>query len=65
MFEWISENWGTVLVSLVLSVIVGLVIFGMIREKKAGKASSCHCGCSGSCSGCPGSCACHAAAKKK
>ncbi|MBR3436125.1 MAG: FeoB-associated Cys-rich membrane protein [Lachnospiraceae bacterium] len=64
MFEWISENWGTILVSLVLSVIVGLVIFGMIREKKAGKAS-CHCGCSGSCSGCPGSCACHAAAKKK
>ena len=41
---------GTIIVSSVLVIAVGAVIFTMIKNKKKGK-SSCGCGCSG-CSGC-------------
>ena len=37
---------GTVIVSAVLVVIVGLIISRQIKNKKEGK-SSCYCGCSG------------------
>ena len=45
---------ATVLISIALAVIVGLVIFKLIRDKKQGK-SSCGCGCST----CPHSGVCH------
>ena len=45
---------GTAIVVTVLVVIVGLIIFSMVRNKKAGK-SSCGCGCSS----CPMSGKCH------
>ena len=53
MFEWITENLGTILVALALAVAVVLIILGMRRDKKRGR-SSCPGGCS-SCSMC-GSC---------
>ena len=47
---------GTSIVVTILAIIVGLIIFGMVRDKKAGK-SSCSCGCG--CSSCPMSGKCH------
>ncbi|MGM9665651.1 MAG: FeoB-associated Cys-rich membrane protein [Eubacteriales bacterium] len=38
-------NWQTAIICIVLALIVGLVIFFMIRNKRKGK-SSCGCGCS-------------------
>ena len=37
---------GTVLVLAVLLVVVGLIVRGMVRDRKQGK-SSCGCGCAG------------------
>ncbi len=42
---WLGENIGTIIVIAVLVLIVGLIIRGMIKNKKSGK-SSCGCGCS-------------------
>ena len=54
MSLWLSENLGTIVISLMLIVIVALIIKGMISDKKKGR-SSCGCGCSQ----CPMSGACH------
>lgn len=43
--EWIAANLGTIVVGLVLLIIVGLVVFKLVRDKKKGK-STCGCGCS-------------------
>ncbi len=37
---------GTIIVALILAVLVGLIIYKQIKNKKEGK-SSCSCGCSG------------------
>ena len=47
------EWWGTVLVIAVLVIIIGLIIFGIVRDHKKGKHS-----CGGDCGSCHGSCAC-------
>jgi hypothetical protein len=44
--DWIIENGATIGVAAVLSVIVGLIIFKMVRDKKRGKGG-CGCGCGG------------------
>ncbi len=53
MSLWLSENIGTIGVSLVLILIVGLIIRGMIRDKQQGKSS-----CGNRCSHCPMSASC-------
>jgi hypothetical protein len=57
MIDWIMNNIGTIVVSLILIVIVGLAAGSIIRKKIKGE-STCGCGCSS----CPASGACH---KKK
>lgn len=47
MFEWISANLATVLVTLALIAIVGLIVYKMVKDKKSGKSCGCGCGCSG------------------
>ena len=54
MLQWISMNIGTILISLVLLAVVGLIIRSMIRQKKQGKSS-----CGGNCAGCAACGACH------
>ncbi len=54
MFAWIAGNMGTILVCLVLILIVGAIVFCMVRNKKKGKSS-----CGGGCQGCPMSGSCH------
>ena len=54
MLNFITQNWGTLLISVVLIVLVALIVFKMRRDKKRGK-SSCGCGCDN----CPSSGMCH------
>ena len=50
---------GTILIAVILLLVIALVIFSMIRDKKAGKSVICggSCktcgGCCSSCKGCP------------
>lgn len=45
MIEWITANLATILVTAALVLVVGLIIYKMVKDKKAGR-SSCSCGCS-------------------
>ena len=54
MFQWISENTGTVIVSIVLIALVTGIIIRLRKDKKQGKTS-----CGGNCSCCPMSGSCH------
>ena len=53
MFAWLSANLINIILVAVLVLIVGLLLRGMIRDKKAGK-SSCggNCASCGACGGC-------------
>ena len=44
MLSWITENLGTILITLVLLVIVGAIVATLLKNRKKGK-SSCGCGC--------------------
>lgn len=44
MLTWLSDNLGTIIVSLILIAIVTAIIVNMIRDRKKGK-NSCGCGC--------------------
>lgn len=54
MLEWLQANLATVIISALVAVLLGAIVFNMIRNKKKGK-SSCSCGCGG----CPMSDSCH------
>ena len=60
MLAWLPNNIATVIISLVLAVIVALIIFSLVKNKKKGYSS---CGCK--CSHCAMSGSCHGAAEKK
>ena len=59
MLAWLSANLINIVILAALVLVVGLVVRGMIRDKKAGK-SSCggNCGSCGVCSGCAGCAGC-------
>jgi len=42
MLAWLTDNLGTIIVSLILICIVTAVIVKMVKDKKSGKGS---CGC--------------------
>lgn len=52
MINWIVQNWGTVVICIVLALIVFAISYRLIKNKRAGK-SSCSCGCT-DCAGCAG-----------
>lgn len=41
---WLSQNLGTILLAVGVAALLGLIVWRMIVNKKAGK-SSCGCGC--------------------
>ncbi len=53
MLAWLSENLGTIIITLILIAIVAAIVISMIRDKKKGKTSCgcdcAHCGCCGAC----------------
>ena len=57
MLAWLSAHYGDILVLAVLALIVGGIIWNMIRNKKKGKTGC--SGCSG-CSSCTGYSSCKA-----
>ena len=44
MFAWLSSNWATLLIVLVLLGVVAGSVFTILHGKKTGK-SSCRCSC--------------------
>ena len=59
MLEFIKDNVGTIVISLILIGIFALIIKSMIRDKKKGKIS---CGCN--CAHCAMAGACHTSKTK-
>lgn len=55
MISFIAENWGTILVGIILLCIIFGVVRVMVRDKKKGKSLSCQ----GSCGCCPNGSLCH------
>lgn len=62
MIQWLSQNWGTVLVCTVLLLILTLIVIHLINNKRKGKNS---CSCGHGCSGCAMKDACHAGKEEK
>ena len=53
MLTWLSNNLINILIIAVIALVVGLVIRGMIQDKKAGKSCcGCNCASCGACSRC-------------
>ena len=44
MLTWLTENLGTIIITLALICIVVFIVIGMIKDSKQGKGS-CGCGC--------------------
>lgn len=53
MLTWLSENLVNIVIIAILVLVVGLLVRGMIRDKKEGKS------CCGSCASCGGCSAAH------
>ena len=61
MLSWLQMNIGSISVAVVLLIVVGLIVRGLILDRKAGKhicGGSCG-SCGGGCSGCPMQGKCH------
>ncbi len=54
--QWLSENLGTILVSLALAALVAVILVHLRSEKRKGKNS-----CGAHCTSCPMSGRCHRA----
>ncbi|MCI8855527.1 MAG: FeoB-associated Cys-rich membrane protein [Clostridiaceae bacterium] len=54
IFDFLIANAATLVVGLTLAAVMIGIIYGIYRNKKAGKSS-----CGGNCSGCPSCTACH------
>lgn len=55
MINFLINNWGTIVVGLIVLAIVSAIIRMMIRKRKAGKPITCDCGgesCGNMCHGC-------------
>ena len=56
MLAWLAANLINIVLILVIAAVIGLILRGMIRDRKAGKSTcggSCaDCGACGSCGGC-------------
>jgi hypothetical protein len=59
MVSWLIDNFATLVISIVLTLLVISIVAGMIKNKKSGN-TSCGCGCSG----CSLSDSCHEKNKK-
>lgn len=60
MLAWLSKNIATIIICLVLAIIVALIIYNLVKDKKKGKSS---CGCN--CAHCAMAGSCHSANQQK
>ncbi len=60
MFAWLAVNYVNILLIAAVAAAVFFIVRGMVRDRKAGKASCGSCSsCGGACAGCPMAGACH------
>lgn len=52
MLVWLQTNLATIVISFLLLLTVGLIIRGMLRDKKWGRSSCGACGACGVCGAC-------------
>ena len=52
--NWLAENWGSLVIGLVLLAVVAAIVVHLIRQKRSG-GGGCGCGCSD----CPSKGICH------
>ena len=43
--EWLSENWGNLLVGTALLAVIIAIVVNLIRRKRNGCSCGCDCGC--------------------
>lgn len=60
MLAWLSQNWGSLLVGAIVLAIVAVIVWRIVRNRRAGKTV-----CGGDCAHCAGCSACHPTPKKK
>jgi len=53
--NFIINNLGTIIVSIIIIAVVAVIIVNMIKKKKSGKSIGCSC----SCGNCPSKGLCH------
>ena len=53
MFAWIANNAVTIVVIAVLSILIGVAVFSIVKDKKNKKKSG---GCTGNCATCGRAC---------
>ncbi|MDR1271446.1 MAG: FeoB-associated Cys-rich membrane protein [Clostridiales Family XIII bacterium] len=46
MIGFFRENWGTILVGLVVAAVICSIVVKLVRDRAAGKCPGCDCGCS-------------------
>lgn len=54
MLEWITNNAGTIIISLVVAAVLIFAVYSIVKDKKKGS-----CSCGGSCGSCPMGGSCH------
>ena len=54
MLDWLAQNLGTIIITILLIALVALIVKYLVGQKKKGKTS---CGCN--CAGCAMRNACH------
>ena len=64
MLSWITANSGEIIGLSVPALVIAVVIYGMIRDKKKGKNCGCCSGCS-SCASCAGCSSCTGSCQKQ
>ena len=53
MLTWLSTNWANIVVIAGLLLLTALIVFRMVRSRKAGKrACGCDCAACGACEAC-------------
>ncbi len=56
MLEWLAANAATIVISLVILAIVCLIVWKLVKDKRAGKGG---CSCGGDCGSCGACGSCH------
>ena len=60
MLAWLSQNWGSLLVGAIVIGIVAVIVWRIVRNRRAGKTV-----CGGDCANCHGCSACRTTPAKK
>jgi len=45
MFGFLANNWGTILIFILMAALVTAIVVKLIRDKRKGKMIICDCGC--------------------